>query len=199
MAILTQCRLFLLTMGDASGAKLVHDLMHPDATKATRFMSRMSANEFTISDSEQKPIGHGIYCGASAINHSCRPNCVPTFWLRPLAPPMLQVTACRNIKAGEEVTIGYCDLSTPRHVRRGALWENYKFLRDCSLCGDDGDRRDDDVVGLKCTSHGCEGGGSARCIITRSKGENRWVGGESDYSGRTYRFDACGRQHRWKE
>ena len=98
MAILAQCHLFLLAMEDASSAKLVHDLMRPDSTKAMRFMSRMSMNGFTISDSEQLPIGHGVYCGASAINHSCRPNCVPTFWIRPLAPPMLQVTACREIR-----------------------------------------------------------------------------------------------------
>ena len=52
-------------------------------------MSRMSMNGFTISDSEQLPIGHGVYLGASAINHSCRPNCLQTFWIRPHAPPML--------------------------------------------------------------------------------------------------------------
>ena len=107
---------------------------------------------------------------------------------------MLQVTACREIKAGEEITIGYCDLSTPRHVRCEMLWKNYKFLCNCSLCGDDGDRRDDDVVGLKCTSHGCERGGSARCIITPSKSEYAETrgGGGPDKNGRRYRCDACG-------
>jgi hypothetical protein len=46
-------------------------------------MSRMSMNGFTISDSEQLPIGHGVYLGASAINHSCRPNSLQTFWSAP--------------------------------------------------------------------------------------------------------------------
>ena len=148
MAILTQCHLFLLAMEDKHGAKLAHDMMHPDATTACRFMSRMTMNGFTISDSEQMPIGHGVYCDASGINHSCMPNCVPTFWIRPSTPPMLSVTACRDVNAGEEITIGYCDLSAPRHIRHETLLENYKFLCDCSLCGDHGDDRDD-VVGRR--------------------------------------------------
>lgn len=34
LAILAQCRLFLLAMGDESGARLASDLIHPDATRA---------------------------------------------------------------------------------------------------------------------------------------------------------------------
>ena len=195
LAILTQCRLFLLAMGDASGARLARDLIHPDPSRAIRFMSRMSMNGFTISDSEQLPIGHGVYLGASAINHSCRPNCVQTFWIRLHAPPMLRLTACRTIRAGDEITIGYCDVSAPRHVRRESLWKNYKFLCDCPLCCEDGGRRDDDVVGLKCASDGCEGAGAVRCIITRSKNEYDEIRGEGvgpDDGRRLYKCDACG-------
>ena len=183
MAILTQCHLFLLAMADKHGAKLAHDMMHPDATIACRFMSRMTMNGFTISDSEQMPIGHGVYCDASGINHSCMPNCVPTFWIRPSTPPMLSVTACRDVNAGEEITIGYCDLFAPRHIRHETLLENYKFLCDCSLCGDHGDDRDDDVVGLRCTSRGCDG--HARCVHASSGDERNGTRGY-------YVCDSCG-------
>ena len=49
-------------------------------------------------------------------------------------------------------------------------------------------------MGLKCTSHGCERGGSARCIITPSKSEYAETrgGGGPDENGRRYRCDACG-------
>jgi hypothetical protein len=203
LAILAQCRLFLLAMGDvaAGAARLARDLLvRSDASGAAgaRFLSRMSRNGFTIADSEQRPIGHGVYPGAaSAINHSCRPNCVPTFWIRPRrAPPALQVTACRTIRAGEEITIAYCDASAPRRLRRETLRKNYGFLCDCPLCrGDDSDDRDDDVVGLKCTSDGCGGAGAARCIVARSNGEcdgTRGEGGGPDDRRRTYKCDACG-------
>ncbi|KAL3767401.1 hypothetical protein ACHAW5_007661 [Stephanodiscus triporus] len=194
-AILAQCHLFLLAMEDASSgaaARSARDLLHPDVDNAVRFMSRMCMNGFTVSDSEQFPIGHGVYRGrASYINHSCRPNCVPTFWLRRHKQPMLRITACRTIDAGEEITIGYCDVSAPRRVRREILWKNYKFHCDCSLC-EDGER-DDVVVGLKCTSPGCEGGGTVRCRVARSRDECdeiRREGGRDDE--KAYRCDACG-------
>ncbi|KAL7540878.1 hypothetical protein ACHAXR_010680 [Thalassiosira sp. AJA248-18] len=178
-SVMMQCHLFLRAMGD-SAALVAHDLLHPDPIPAYQFMSRLSMNGFTISTSEQLPIGHGIYCGASMINHSCRPNAVPTFWLRDCTPPMLQVTVCQSVSAEEEVTIACCDVSTPMRVRSGSLWTNYKFICDCPLCQDTD--RDDDVVGLKCTTERCRG--RVRCA---SPGEE-----EGEKQKLLYQCNSCG-------
>jgi hypothetical protein len=106
--------------------------------------SRISLCVPTICDSEEYPIGHGVYIDASVINHSCVLISVQTFWLRPHAPPMLSVMTCRDVYPGDEITFGNFDLSTPRHIRRKTLLWNYKFMCDCALCGVDGGRRDND-------------------------------------------------------
>jgi len=180
-------------MGDSATAKMAHDLIHPDPTPGYQFMSRLSMNGFTISNSEQLPIGHGVYCGSSMINHSCRPNAVPTFWLRPSAPPMLQITACQSVNAGEEVTISYCDVSTPMCMRRGMLWKSYKFVCDCQLCKDTD--RDDEIVGLKCTTEGCQGRVSS---IIAEANENHCISDTKDLgelgteNKSKYKCDSCG-------
>lgn len=157
LSIMAQCHLFLLAMkGFGPIAQFAHDLLHPNNLLAIQFMSRMCMNGFTISDSEQFAIGQGVYCQGSMINHSCRPNSVPSFWIRPSVPPMLQITVCTPIDVGEEITIAYCDVSTPRHVRCETLMKNYKFICDCSHCKDT--HQDDAIVGLKCTLAGCKCG-----------------------------------------
>ena len=155
LSIMTKCHLFLLAMnGTAPIAQYAHDLLYPNNLLAIQFMSRLCMNGFTISDSEQFAIGHGVYCQGSMINHSCRPNAVPTFWIRHSVPPMLQITVCAPIDVGEEITIAYCDVSTPRYVRCETLMKNYKFVCDCSHCKDTD--QDDAIVGLKCTLAGCK-------------------------------------------
>jgi hypothetical protein len=155
LSIMTQCHLFLLAMnGTGPIAQLAHDLLYPNNLRAIQFMSRMCMNGFTISDSEQFAIGHGVYCQGSMINHSCRPNAVPSFWIRTSVPPMLQITVCTPIYVGDEITIAYCDVSTPRHVRCETLMMNYKFICDCAHCKNTD--QDDAIVGLKCTLAGCK-------------------------------------------
>ena len=180
MTIMNQCHIFLRAMEDTTTAKMAYDMIHPDPTPAFQFMSRMSMNGFTISNSEQRAIGHGLYVGAaSTINHSCRPNCVPTFWLRPSSPPVLQITVCRSVNVGDELSISYCDTSTPRHIRRGTLWENYKFVCQCSSCTDT--KRDDDVVGLKCTTNNCCKGRVESIAMSTN-----------DFENRGYKCNSCG-------
>ena len=154
--IIKQCHQFLLALGNTPAAKLAHELLEPNPILAYHFVSRLTMNGFTISSAEQKSIGLGVYPHASMINHSCRPNAVQTFWLSGSDrhhPPMLQITMCRDVKVGEEVTISYCDVCTPRYDRRKELEENYKFLCDCALCHDT--ERDDAMIGLKCAAPGC--------------------------------------------
>ncbi|KAL7530461.1 hypothetical protein ACHAWF_003385 [Thalassiosira exigua] len=192
--IMTKAHAILCAMGDSAAVKISYDLVHPDPTPAYEFMSRLDLNGFTIATVEM-PLGHGIFCGASMINHSCRPNAVPTFWLRAGTPPMLQITACQSIEAGDEVTIGYCDASTPRFVRKEYLWTSYKFQCNCLLCNDD--TRDDELVGLKCTKKRCEGRvrsvegtNNAGNIIPTVKEVTLLRGGAENKL--SFRCDACG-------
>ena len=194
MSILTQCHVFLIAMADTDAATAAHDLLHPTPAPAYRFMSRLSMNGFTVSDAEQLPLGHGIYCGASMMNHACRPTAVPSFWLREARVPMLQVTVCRPVKTGEEVTISYCDTSTPLCIRRDGLWKSYKFVCDCPLCNDA--CRDDDVVGLRCAK---EGGCTGRVRSIAASHDNECISGSSASAEgcvakerSRYRCDSCG-------
>ena len=158
LELMQKCHFFLRQMNDPDASKAAYALIHPDPTPAYQFMSRLTMNGFTISTSEQLPLGVGVYPDASMINHSCRPNAVPTFWFSNDAvstPPLLQITTCRTVNEGDEITISYCDGSAPRSTRLSGLWKNYKFQCGCALCKDGG--RDDCTVGLKCANKGCKG------------------------------------------
>jgi len=105
-----------------------------------KFMSRIMLNGFTISTLDQQGVGIGIYPEASMINHSCRPNAVQSFYFFPPGDdeqerksnvPMLQITMCQKVSAGEEITISYCDCASPTYKRRKELWEGYKFHCYC--------------------------------------------------------------------
>ena len=158
--ILSQCHRLLLAMGNTAAAKLANDLIEPNPILAFQFMSRLTMNGFTISNAEQKALGVGVYQPASMINHSCRPNAVQSFWLSGSSdchhPPMLQITMCRDVKIGEEVTISYCDVTASRYDRQKVLKTNYNFVCDCVVCQDT--ERDDDLIGLVCHAPGsCNG------------------------------------------
>jgi SET and MYND domain-containing protein len=184
LRIIAQCHQLLLIMGETSAAKVAHDLLDPNPRLASRFISRLTMNGFTICNSEQEVLGVGVYPRASMINHSCRPNAVQSFWLSSTErlPPMLQITMCRNAKVGEEVTISYCDVSVPRYDRRKELKRNYNFCCECMLCQDL--ERDDALIGLRCSSHKCKG------RVKTSAGSH-----EMAYIKRQYFCDECGRSN----
>ena len=185
LKIIAQCHQLLLIMGETSAAKVAHDLLDPNPRLASRFISRLAMNGFTICNSEQEALGVGVYPRASMINHSCRPNAVQSFWLSNSetrrVPPMLQITMCRNAKIGEEVTISYCDATILRYDRRKALKKNYNFCCECKLCQDL--ERDDALIGLRCPSHKCKGR-----VKTSSSGAH-----EMAYIKRQYSCVECGR------
>ena len=178
LQIFNQAHIFLRATGDTTTAKMAYDMIS-NTTQVYQFMSRMCMNGFTISNSEQHAIGHGVYCGySSMMNHTCRPNAVQTFWLNDNTPPMLQVTVCKDVNVGEEITISYCDTSTPTSIRRATLLENYKFVCDCNLCKDID--RNDDVIGLKCTTNS---GGCAGRVKT--------IGALNESESSEYKCNAC--------
>lgn len=139
----------LSAAGCTSAASEAQQMLKSGLAPWFRFLSRMSLNGFTISNSEQMVLGLGIFPAASMVNHSCRPNAVPSFWLRETAPPTLQLTTCKAVTSGEEVSISYCDVSPPTQSRRSVLSDNYKFLCTCPLCLDSDRNRE--VLGLKRT------------------------------------------------
>lgn len=158
LSIMIRCS-ELLRLMNSKESEAAYDtcrsMIQLDPTLAFQFMSRLIMNGFTISTSEQLPLGVGVYPAASMINHSCRPNAVPTFWFSTPSPPMLQITMCKSVRVGDEIAISYCDVSAPRYVRREGLIKNYKFACDCSHCGDF--ETDGDMIGLKCQAIGCIG------------------------------------------
>ena len=164
LKVMTNCNSLLRYIDPYSEACNRAQDMMDNPNKAYKFMSRIMMNGFTISTLEQEGIGLGLYPGASMINHSCRPNAVQSFYFFPSEfqrqetetnVPMLQITTCQKVKAGEEITISYCDNSAPRHMRRKELLNGYKFLCDCSWCGKTNE--DTRIIGLQCVDSNCRG------------------------------------------
>ncbi|KAI0035261.1 hypothetical protein K488DRAFT_83223 [Vararia minispora EC-137] len=71
---------------------------------------------------------------SSRVNHSCCPNSrvlihEPSF--------SLGLRALRTIRAGEEITVSYCDILAPCETRQRAL-ARYGFRCTCAACSDPG-------------------------------------------------------------
>lgn len=95
-------------------------------------LCKLSCNAFTVT-SETITCGIGLYMAASAVNHSCDPNCLQSFGFA----GRLTVRAVRLIPAGQEVCISYIDLGLPRGWREKEL-AGYGFLCHCSRCTTEG-------------------------------------------------------------
>ena len=162
-AISRQTYAFLQAMGCTSAASEAQQMLKSGLTLWFRFLSRISLNGFTICSSDQTILGIGIFPSASMINHSCRPNAVPSFWLRESSPPTLKLTTCKAVKSGEEISISYCDVSPPTQSRRQVLADSYKFLCKCPLCRDSGRNRN--VLGLKRTGREVDALVEAQCEL----------------------------------
>lgn len=79
-------------------------------------------------------IGTAVYMLPSLYNHDCDPN-VDIMW--PNNDSSAQLTARRNIEAGEELRITYLDASMGRRARQSFLAEAYGFVCDCPRCQDE--------------------------------------------------------------
>ena len=119
--------------------------------------SKILTNSFTICNGEGSALGLGLYPDAAIINHCCRPNLAQTFaYGHRGIPPGLFVTTCRDVVQGEELCIGYIDISAPSDVRKSELKDNYKFECNCDRCLNK--EMDDGTV---CPRKGCSGFGRA--------------------------------------
>ncbi len=103
----------------------------------------MRKNKFIIKSAlNNSSIGIASYPCAALLNHSCIPNCVLRYQLG--APchnrtdhyhhPILQVIACRDVSAGEELCHSYVNLTLCPKLRKKELFESWGFDCGCVRC-----------------------------------------------------------------
>ncbi|KAK3115056.1 hypothetical protein LTR53_005975 [Teratosphaeriaceae sp. CCFEE 6253] len=80
---------------------------------------------------EQNPAfgSTGVWVVASRVNHACDGNAVRAF-----IGDMMIVHACRDIQAGEEITMAYCSPETDSVATRAHTKKVWGFECDCRIC-----------------------------------------------------------------
>tara|TARA_R110002050_G_scaffold148425_4_gene274622 strand:- start:163 stop:621 length:459 start_codon:yes stop_codon:yes gene_type:complete len=115
-------------------ASTTHDIHWPDSAHSvdsiTMVFGQFMSNALVMSDAEQKETGAALYQLLSLVNHSCKPNSVCVFGKYGEAT----LRAVRDLKEGEEITIGYVDLAMRGVERRGELKKGFSFTCMCPLC-----------------------------------------------------------------
>jgi hypothetical protein len=79
--------------------------------------------------------GAGIFPHAARFNHNCNPNACFT-WNSAIGKETIH--AMNDIKAGDEITISYCDMIHDKSLRAWEL-KHYGFVCDCRACAEDED------------------------------------------------------------
>lgn len=102
----------------------------------TRFLGYAKYNSFTITQ-DGTSVGVGLFQSpAHFVNHSCRPNGMQLFQLRPGSAPMLRLVVTRPVNAGDEICISYNSEkeNASSRERKEDLYQNYSFWCNCELC-----------------------------------------------------------------
>jgi len=121
-------------------------------------LARIECNAFTITDEDAGVLGLGLFLGAVTANHSCDPNCHQVFEDSSAGPPPLRLRALRPIALGEELTIGYINISTTREYRQETLKSRYGFKCTCSRCSSLEEQwRETQILAWACPRKGCMG------------------------------------------
>ena len=117
-------------------------------------LSKLETNSFNILDQDLRPIGIGLYPGATMINHDCSANAACVF-----EGNVVSIRAMRKITCGEEITISYIDTGKSVEKRRKEIFSGFGFLCSCSLCSSDSmtGSRNRMMSGFKCLDEGCTG------------------------------------------
>ena len=79
--------------------------------------------------------GAAVFPHAARFNHSCNPNAC-FYWNAAIGKETIHVV--KDVEAGQEITISYCDTT---HDKRLRAWElgHYGFKCGCAGCGDEDD------------------------------------------------------------
>lgn len=108
---------------------------HPENSKECPLLSIFRTNTFGFSEHESTT---GVYIFCSRLNHCCDPNCT---WKISRTPDSndprdrtIRVTAIKDIKAGEELTITYIVRENRVEKRQAELLRAYGFQCACPRC-----------------------------------------------------------------
>ncbi|KAF9482876.1 SET domain-containing protein [Pholiota conissans] len=82
------------------------------------------------------PTHRGIFLQTGRCNHSCGPNAK---WDWDLSSFSLTLSAVREIRVGEEITIAYVPLHLPQKEREASLRDMYDFSCVCEFCAQSSD------------------------------------------------------------
>eukprot|EP00770_Monocercomonoides_exilis_P005169 MONOS_5143.1-p1 / transcript=MONOS_5143.1 / gene=MONOS_5143 / organism=Monocercomonoides_exilis_PA203 / gene_product=unspecified product / transcript_product=unspecified product / location=Mono_scaffold00146:87049-88663(+) / protein_length=453 / sequence_SO=supercontig / SO=protein_coding / is_pseudo=false len=91
---------------------------------------RQKYNGINICDEDLKGIATSLFPRLSFFNHSCCPNCVPSFD----SFGTLYVRTIRKVNEGEELSIGYIDNGLGLITRQALLSEGWLFCCECERC-----------------------------------------------------------------
>ena len=117
---------------------------------------RINCNSHGVVDfsGNSSVVGVGLYCRLSLLNHSCLPNA----HYAASRCGLMTVRTTRELRAGEELTLHYCDLYDTREERGKQLQREKGFTCSCDRCAADitsADSSDRLVGGVYCA---CDAG-----------------------------------------
>lgn len=99
--------------------------------QALEIFGKMMINRFCITDNDLKPVGQGLYIGASIFDHSCDPDAAYVFEGTRLT---VRATRSLSVDSVREVYICYVDKLLMTEDRVAALQRQYYFTCNCVLC-----------------------------------------------------------------
>ncbi|XP_077504500.1 histone-lysine N-methyltransferase SMYD3-like [Amblyomma americanum] len=106
----------------------------PPLLDGLEIFGRMVINRFCITDNELKPVGQGLYIGASIFDHSCDPDAAYVFEGTRLT---VRATRSLSVNSVREIYICYVDKLLLKEDRIAALERQYYFTCNCAFCQKD--------------------------------------------------------------
>ena len=110
-----------------------YTLIDFDNDMLIQLLCKFKCNNFGIWSNidDQKCLGSCIYGAASYFNHSCFPNACKVS--DESNKSIISIRSIFPIKKGQEITISYFNLNTPKKIRT-ELTNSYFFTCNCILC-----------------------------------------------------------------
>ncbi|XP_075544317.1 histone-lysine N-methyltransferase SMYD3-like [Dermacentor variabilis] len=106
----------------------------PPLLDGLEIFGKMVINRFCITDSDLKPVGQGLYIGASIFDHSCDPDAAYVFEGTRLT---VRATRSLSVNSVREIYICYVDKLLLKEDRIAALQRQYYFTCNCIFCKED--------------------------------------------------------------